>query len=74
MYVALERMAQQLHDRGRSRISIELLFAQLRWHSLIATTGDVFKLNDHYTSRYARLLLENHPEWEGLFELRRLKS
>lgn len=74
VYAALEEMSQQLHDRGRERIGIELLFAQLRWQSLIATSGDEFKLNDHFTSRYARLLIQNHPEWTGLFEMRALRT
>lgn len=74
LYRALEQMARQLHDLGRKRVGIELLFAELRWRSLISTTGDDYKLNNSYRSRYARLLLREHPEWEGLFELRRLHT
>ncbi len=36
--------------------------------------GEDFKINDHYLSRYARKLMEEHPELDGLFELRELKA
>lgn len=57
---------------GRTRIGVGMLFEVLRWHSQRATTGDPFRLNNSYRSRYARLLIERRPEWAHLFELRRL--
>ena len=39
----------------------------------IRSIGD-YKLNDHYRSRYVRLIIEKHPELEGFFELRELKA
>lgn len=73
VYRALVRMTRRLRDNGHTRFGIELLFAQLRWQSMIQTSGDPFKLNDHYTSRYARLIMDNYPEWEGTFALRGLR-
>lgn len=73
VYSALVRMSRQLQERGRTRVGIELLFAQLRWQSLISTTGDEFKLNNSFRSRYARKLIAEHPEFEGLFETRKLR-
>jgi len=32
------------------------------------------KLNNNFTSRMARKLMEEDPEFKGFFELRRLKS
>lgn len=31
-----------------------------------------FLLNDHFTAYAVRHMLENHPEWRGMFELREL--
>jgi len=45
----------------------------MRWEldiEVAATPGEAYVLNDHYTSRYARLLIREHPEWSHLFELR----
>ena len=56
---------------GRQRLSIEVLYARLRWYSQIETTGDPYKPNNHFTAFYARLLMQAYPELAGLFELRR---
>jgi hypothetical protein len=68
----LEEMTAELVDAGRTRVGIGMLFEVLRWESLRTTTGDPFKLNNSFRSRYARLLIERRPEWADLFELRRL--
>jgi hypothetical protein len=47
----------------------------MRWHMGLATAGDEYKLNNVWTSRYARLLVATYPgEFDGFLELRRLKS
>jgi hypothetical protein len=49
----------------------------LRWNRAIAGLPDPredFKLNDHYTSRYARLIVAHEPDLAELFELRRLRA
>ena len=71
---ALEALTADLVARGRTRIGIGMLFEVLRWQHSRQTVGDDFKLNNSYRSRYARLLMELHPEWEGLFEIRRLHT
>lgn len=77
VYDWLVRQARLAKDRGYERIGIELLFAVLRWQRMMQTADpsqDTFKINDHYTSRYARLIMEQEPDLDGLFELRRLTS
>lgn len=76
VYSELVTLARQLHARGYRRIGIELLFSVLRWRSMLRTTADAygFKLNDHYTSRYARLIMTREPELAGLFALRSLRT
>jgi hypothetical protein len=75
VYAELAKLARRAKARGQQRVGIELLFAIVRWRRMMATTGDNgFKLNDHFTSRYARLLMEQEPDLDGMFETRRLKS
>lgn len=75
VYTSLARLARQAKARGHRRIGIELLFAVLRWESLLATEStDGFKLNDHMTSRYSRLLMAQEPDLEGMFAVRQLRS
>lgn len=76
VYTALERLVEQWVARGRKRLGIRTLWERLRWDYAMATadpTSD-FKLNDQFHSRYVRLLIEKHPEWAGLFELRKLRA
>lgn len=70
----LEQMTDELVAAGRARVGVGMLFEVLRWQSQRATTGDPFRLNNSYRSRYARLLIERRPSWAHLFELRRLDT
>ncbi len=71
-YTLLEDMAHRVWQTGRRRIGIATLVESLRWQYWIATE-DIscdFKIDNSYRAYYARLLLERHPEWAGLFALR----
>lgn len=71
VYRALRDMALELRRRGHRQYGIKALFEVLRFESAMQTHGDTFKLNNNYTALYARLLMDNEPELEGFFELRR---
>lgn len=74
VYAFLEERARQVYRPGR-RIGIDLLINQMRWESMIHTDSeDGYKINQNFASRYARLIIANHPEWDGLFEFRQLRS
>jgi hypothetical protein len=74
VYVRLVAMARQWMGAGHDKCSIDMLFHLLRWEHGIHTTGDQLRLNDHFTSRYARLISANEPDLSGLFNTRTLKS
>lgn len=74
VYKQLEQMSWQLYNAGQNKIGIGMLFEVLRWRSMLRTTGDEYKLNNNYRSRYVRLLIDNNPEFDSLFERRSLKS
>jgi hypothetical protein len=71
---ALEALTADYLKRGARRIGIGMLFEVLRWHYVTATEGDDFRLNNNFRSRYVRLLIERHPEWESAFEVRSLRT
>jgi hypothetical protein len=72
VYEELERMAATVWALGRRRIGIKTLFETLRWRYWMTTddSSSHFRLNNNYTPYYARLLIDRHPEWDGLFALR----
>ncbi len=74
VYKGLVRLAYQAVNAGRERIGIKMLFEVLRWEWIITPdTSEEFKLNNNYTSRYARLIMEE-PGLGDVFETRRLTT
>jgi hypothetical protein len=73
VYEKLRELAFQVKNSGQRRFGIRCLWERLRWWRMLETGGKDFKLNDHYHSHYARLLMSNEPTLHGLFELRSLK-
>jgi hypothetical protein len=71
VYRALRDMALEMRRRGHRQYGIKALFEVLRFNHAMRTEGDIFKLNNNYTALYARLLMDNEPELDGFFELRR---
>ncbi|MDX3224581.1 MULTISPECIES: hypothetical protein [unclassified Streptomyces] len=71
---ALESLTADYLKRGATRVGIGMLFEVLRWRYATATEGDEFRLNNNFRSRYARLLIERHPEWAPAFKVRALRA
>lgn len=74
VYQALEELTRDEFARGHRRIGIAMLFEVLRWHYGRRTDSDTFRLNNDYRSRYARLLMQSHPEWDQVFATRALTA
>lgn len=76
VYERLVAMALQLRRRGHQRLGIGMLWEVLRWRQMLETDDPAsgFKLNDHFRSRYARLIMEQEAELAGAFELRPLRA
>ena len=76
VYRNLRHLALQAVQSGRKKLGIRLLWERLRWEYFVNTDRPLgeFMLNDHYHSRYVRLLVQLNPALEGLFEMRELKS
>jgi hypothetical protein len=73
VYEHLVSMARRLHARGRRRIGIAMLFETMRYQYAVSTDGDDFKLNNNFRSRYARLIMQRHPDLDGVFETREIQ-
>lgn len=74
VFAKLEELALQAYARGRKKIGIGMIFEVLRWNSHMETTGDTYKLNNSYRSRYVRILIDSHHEFSDLFETRKIHS
>ena len=74
VYRELVRFALEAKRHGR-RVGIRMIWERMRWYFYVERLDDEdYKLNDHYTSRYARLIDHQEPELNGFFELRKLRA
>ncbi len=62
----------RLRYAGVTHISMDKLFGTVRWSEHITTVDDKFKMNNNYSSFYARLVMEKEPLIEGMFAIRTL--
>lgn len=72
VYRLLVTLARKACAKGR-KVGMKCLWERLRWEIWISRDDD-FKLNNNYTSRYARLIMEREWDLRGYFETRELKS
>lgn len=76
VYAALVRLARDWLSVGHRKLGIATLFERLRWewHVTGLTDRDGFKLNNNYRSLYARKIMSENPDLDGLFETRTLTT
>jgi hypothetical protein len=74
IYRGLVDLSRAWKQSGRDRLGIAMLWERFRWELAMETSGDLFKLNNDYRSHYARLIMEQEPDLEGIFETRRLRA
>ena len=72
VYRRFKKLAEEMKAR-RKHYSGHTILDAMRFMIDLETTGDVFKINSDYRSMYIRLLIYHHPEYEGFFDLRKIK-
>jgi hypothetical protein len=73
IWKAFEKFSLEAASKGRKYIGAKMIYERIRWYTQIeAKTG--FKINNNYTSYYARKFQEEYPQLEGLFRTRKLKN
>lgn len=66
--------ARLIRQRGFKKYSAWTIVNVIRWEEDLATSGDVFTINNDFIAIYARLVIHNYPdEFTGFFELRSMK-
>lgn len=75
VYRILEELAAEWLARHQA-VGVKMLWEVLRWRLGVRTDVDEteYRLSNNYTSRYARLLLANHPEWRERIHVRQLRA
>ena len=73
IYIEFKRLAFQMINRGYVRLEAKQIFEVIRWHTMVEG-NDGYKVNNNYTSDYARLFENDHPIYAGYFLKRLCKS
>ena len=77
VYERFRMLAVKVKTKGYDRWGAKSLWEVLRWDLALNTNASATqpKLNNNFTSRMARKLVAEDPEeWDGFFEMRRLKG
>jgi hypothetical protein len=74
VYASFKSHAYQMKSTGKQRYSAQAIIYVLRWEYDLKTQGDVFEINNDFTSIYARLLCIEDPAFLHFFELRRMPN
>jgi hypothetical protein len=60
--------------RGHKRLSAWLVVNRIRWETSVETLGGDFKISNNFIAYYARLFMEEYPEFKGFFMTKPLKG
>ncbi|MFM1964914.1 MAG: phage Quesadilla [Actinomycetota bacterium] len=75
VYDRLVELAYEWRAAGHERCSMDMLVHLVRWdYGTRTQSTDGFKINDHYVSRYARLIAANEPQLAPMFTTRALRG
>src|SRR5690348_2616867 len=79
VYELFCRYVNVILSKGKKITSSKMILNRIRWEIMYEREdGEDYKINDAFTSRYARLYLQQHPEHNDpekrLFELRELRT
>lgn len=74
VYRLLVQLARAMHAK-RGRVGMKACWERLRWEYSVRVEGDDWaRLNNDFTSRYARLIAETCPDLADAFEVRALRA
>jgi gentisate 1,2-dioxygenase len=74
-----KRLAQEYIGANNFKLSSKDIISVIRWHTDLKTASDKkqagkFRINDVFTSRYARKFIEQFPQHKDRFETRSIRS
>tara|TARA_E500000081_G_scaffold98253_1_gene99324 strand:+ start:97 stop:372 length:276 start_codon:yes stop_codon:yes gene_type:complete len=74
IYEAFEKYSLYAISRGKQKLSAWLIINRLRWDTEVETTGGEFKISNDFIAYYARLFMAYNPEYEGFFNVKKMKD
>jgi len=72
IYEMFKRFTMEAVRRGRTRFSAEAVINRIRWETMISG-DDEFKINNNIKPYYSRKFMNEFPELDGFFQVRKSK-
>ena len=73
VYVLFKKYAFQAARARHRHFGVAMIWERLRWHTMVETQGDAYKLNNNHRAYYARMFMADYPEHREFFRTRRVK-
>jgi hypothetical protein len=71
VYAILLRLAREwVATFGQTKLGIATIYEAARWQISLATNDPKYKLNNNFRAYYARLLMTENGDLDGLFDVR----
>lgn len=75
VYRKIVNLCREVKGAGHSHFSMDCVFHRLRWYMTVEVKSkEPFKLNNNFTSFYARLVARQEPDLVEFFEFRALRA
>ena len=74
VYDTFKQMALNAIQSGRDKLSSKLIINVIRWEYYLKTDDQNFKINDSFTSYYARHFIAEFPHHADKFATRKLRN
>lgn len=76
VYVEFKRIAGDLSARGCQHYGAKAIMEVIRFHRAMNGRDDIeeFKINNNFSSRYARMLMDEDGRFATFFEIRELRA
>lgn len=76
IYQEFRHIALNLLHYGRSHYGSKAILEVIRYHRILSGKSETepFKINNSYSSRYARKLMDEDERFRDFFELRELRN
>lgn len=74
VYELFKEFALQIIKSGHKNFSARGIFHRIRWETYTDDRFEPLKVNNNYSSGYARLFEQDYPEHKGFFRKRKLTA
>lgn len=61
------KFAREMSLTGKRRYSAAMIVERIRWHTMVETKDDNFKISNDFRAYYGRKLMAHYDEFRGFF-------